>query len=140
LGRKWHLSRKGFPPGKRIMWETETLEELFELLTSAAPECQFLWNNQQLVHAMLPGQREPWATVNTKKVAAIELALTGPKGRFALGRIAELGAEREIDSTARKCDVIKLKICSTEHVHHTEFAALVAEHAAACAGLVGAGV
>ncbi len=38
LGRKWHLLRKGFPPGKRIAWEAEVLEELLEMLLSAAPQ------------------------------------------------------------------------------------------------------
>ncbi len=38
LGRKWHLLRKGFPPGKKIAWEAEVLEELLEMLAAAAPE------------------------------------------------------------------------------------------------------
>ncbi len=38
LGRKWHLARKGFPPGKRIAWESGVLEELLEMLQSAAPK------------------------------------------------------------------------------------------------------
>ena len=37
LGRKWHFSRKGFPPGKKAAWEVDVLEELFEVLAEAAP-------------------------------------------------------------------------------------------------------
>ena len=32
LGQKWHFARKGFPPGKKVQWEIELLEELCEML------------------------------------------------------------------------------------------------------------
>ena len=35
----------------------------------------------------VPQQHEPWATIYTKRPTAVDLTLTGPKGRFALGRI-----------------------------------------------------
>ena len=28
LGRKWHLSRKGFPCNKRVAWKVEVLQQL----------------------------------------------------------------------------------------------------------------
>ena len=115
LGRKWHLSRKGFPPGKKVAWPQETLEELLELLEStrepkragaspppdgatrtSAP--QFLWNNQQVIHLMVPGQRVPWATVQTKRTVGVDLSLHGPAGAFATGRIADLGVKRLVQS------------------------------------------
>ena len=43
---------------------------------------------------MVPQQREPWATIQTKKPHALLLHLIGPKGRFGLGRALELGADR----------------------------------------------
>ena len=42
---------------------TEVLEELCELLARIAPDGQFLWNNQQVVHLFVNGQREPWAAI-----------------------------------------------------------------------------
>ena len=73
LGRRWHLSRKGFPPGKRVHWDTEVLEDLCELLTTTAPQAQFLWNNQQVVHLMAGASGEPWATIHTKNPQAVLL-------------------------------------------------------------------
>ena len=108
LGRKWHFARKGFPPGKPPQWDVEVLEELCELLAEAPPQGQFLWNNQQVVHVYVPQQHEPWATIHTKRTAAIDLALTGPKGRFALGRITELGAEREFQTGPQR-DTVRLR-------------------------------
>ena len=34
LGQKWHLSRKGFPPGKKPVWKPEVLEELWRCCTT----------------------------------------------------------------------------------------------------------
>ena len=94
LGQKWHLSQKGFPPGKKTAWKPEVLEELLEMLADAVPGGQFLWNNQNVVYLMVPGVRKPWATVFTKRLAGVDLVLNGPKGAFQLGSVAELGAER----------------------------------------------
>ena len=55
LGQRWHFMRKGFPPGKRVLWDLAVWEELYEMLQELAPDGQFLWNNQVLVHLYLPG-------------------------------------------------------------------------------------
>ena len=73
------------------------LEDLMELLAEVAPQGQFLWNNKQVVPIYVPEQREPWAAVQTKKLDAVYLHLMGPKGRFALGQITELGYNPELD-------------------------------------------
>ncbi|HVA48961.1 MAG TPA: excinuclease ABC subunit UvrA [Pirellulales bacterium] len=137
LGRKWHLSRKGFPPGKKVSWETEVLEELCELLAETAPEGQFLWNNQQVVHLFINGPGEPWATIHTKKPAALDLVLTGPKNRFALGRMASLGADRELVTDRPDKDVVKLKFRLTEEVSADELAEFLREHLAAVTNRLG---
>jgi excinuclease ABC subunit A len=127
LGQKWHFSRKGFPPGKRVDWPTELLEELCEMLQVAAPKGQFLWNNQQVVHLFVPGQSEPWASLHTKRPAALDLVLTGPKGRFALGRVRELAREREFSAGGDK-DIVKLKFVATDDLHRGDLAAFLQEH------------
>ncbi len=124
------LSRKGFPPGKKVDWETEVLEELCELLAAAAPAAQFLWNNQQVVHVFVPPQHEPWATIHTKRLSSVDLVLTGPKGRFAMGRIAALGTDREFDASSREFDVIKLRFCTASDLAAGDLSAFLKEHAA----------
>ncbi len=131
LGRKWHFSRKGFPPAKKILWEVDVLEELCEMLEAAAPTGQFLWNNQQLVHLLLPEQREPWATIHTKRLDGVDLQLTGPKGRFALGGLAELGAERQLDGSHADVDYIRLRFRTADDLARGNLSALLTEHAAA---------
>jgi excinuclease ABC subunit A len=36
LGKKWHLSRKGFPTNQRVAWQPEVLERLVEILEAKA--------------------------------------------------------------------------------------------------------
>ncbi|MEX2093286.1 MAG: excinuclease ABC subunit UvrA [Pirellulales bacterium] len=130
LGQKWHFLRKGFPPGKPVAWSPELLEELCELLKETAPGGQFLWNNQQLVHYMPQGRREPWATIQTKKPHALLLHLTGPKGKFGLGRLLELGADRELDDTRAGRDVVRLQFVQEEHLHRGDLEKFLQEHLA----------
>ncbi|MHB1037060.1 MAG: excinuclease ABC subunit UvrA [Pirellulales bacterium] len=134
LGRKWHFCRKGFPPGRRIHWEPELLEEVCELLTATAPAGQFLWNNKQVVHLCVPGQGEPWASIHTKKLDSLELILTGPKGRLALGRATGLGRSRELDGSRPDRDVLKLSFQSSEDLARGDLAVFLSEH---LAGIVG---
>ena len=128
LGQKWHFARKGFPPGKPPQWTVELLEDLCEMLSEASGGAQFLWNNQQVVHVMAEGQNEPWASIYTKRTAALDLVLTGPKGCFALGRVAELAADREFQTGTQK-DIVKLKFCSLEDLDKGDLADFLNEHA-----------
>jgi excinuclease ABC subunit A len=128
LGQKWHLARKGFPPGKKVAWTIDVLEELLEMLGEAAPKGQFLWNNQQVVHFMAPGRREPWASVFTKRLAGVDLILNGPKAAFALGRIAELGADRGLATDDSDRDQLKFRFVTTEDLDRGNLAEFLREH------------
>jgi excinuclease ABC subunit A len=137
LGQKWHFSRKGFPPGKPATWSVDLLEELCETLQGVAPQGQFLWNNQQVVHVFVPGQSEPWASLFTKRQAGLDLQLTGPKGRFALGRLTGLAADREFHA-GPQLDVIKLRFIEAEDLTRGDLAVLLREHIESLGGLRGA--
>ena len=127
LGQKWHLARKGFPPGKKISWDVDVLEELCEMLSEASGG-QFLWNNQQVVHVFVEGQKEPWATIHTKRLDAIELALSGPKDRFAFGSVAGLGVEPELQTDKPDRDLLKLKLRTVADLERNDLAGFLKEH------------
>lgn len=101
LGKKWHLSRKGFPTGQRVAWDPAVLEGLVDMLVAAAPNSTVDWTGQQTVSVQANGGDSAWATINTKRRSGLDLAFLVPAGQVALGRIAEFGAEREI-SVGRK--------------------------------------
>jgi excinuclease ABC subunit A len=128
LGQKWHLSKKGFPPGKKTAWKPEVLEELLEMLADAVPGGQFLWNNQNVVYMMIPGIRKPWATVYTKRLAGIDVVLNGPKGAFQLGGVADLGSERSLSTEGDDHDQVKLRFVTTDELHSENVAAFFQAH------------
>jgi len=131
LGRKWHLSRRGFPLGGTVEWEAEVLEELIELLAETAPGGQLLWNNKQVVPLYVPPQHEPWAAVQTKKLDGVYLVLTGPKGRFAQGRLAALGLDARVDGSRPGCDLLRIKFRTLDDLHRADLPAFLKEHLAA---------
>ncbi|REJ66425.1 MAG: excinuclease ABC subunit UvrA [Planctomycetota bacterium] len=120
LGQKWHLSRKGFPVGKKIRWDTDVLEEVLELLTDISPEGQFLWNNQQVVHLFVPEQKEPWASLHTKKSDALELVMTGPAGHFALGSVAHLGQDRATQGAGDSREQVRIKLVGRDDLERRD--------------------
>jgi excinuclease ABC subunit A len=128
LGQKWHLSKKGFPPGKKTAWKPEVLEELLELLSETVPGGQFLWNNQSVVYLMVPGVRKPWATVFTKRLAGVDLILNGPKGAFQLGSVAEIGSHRALDTDGEDRDQVKLRFVTSDELHAENVAAFLKVH------------
>ncbi|MCG8448405.1 MAG: excinuclease ABC subunit A, partial [Pirellulales bacterium] len=137
LGRRWHLARKGFPPGKTPKWPAEVLEDLLELLGETANAetggSQFLWNNQQVVHLRVNEQREPWATVYTKRLAGVDLVLNGPTGAVATGRIAELAARSTI-TAGDAGDQVKLRFATPADLTRGALAEFLVEHLDAVRG------
>ncbi|MEZ6108907.1 MAG: hypothetical protein R3B96_23205 [Pirellulaceae bacterium] len=127
LGRKWHLSSKGMPPGKKTRWKLETLEEVFASIQRTEPEGDFVWNLQTLVHHVSPRIRDPWVTVTTKRPESILVAVRAAKETFALGKIAKLGTASAVDSSHADFDVLKLNFDAIEQVLADEWLQLLAE-------------
>ncbi|MGD0518628.1 MAG: excinuclease ABC subunit A, partial [Thermoguttaceae bacterium] len=134
LGRKWHFSRKGFPLGKNILWNEKVLEKLIDLLTAVAPNAQILWNNKQVVPFQLPEQKEPWAAVQTKKLDAVRLHLIGPKGRFTLGQITDLGIEPWVEGNRPNYDMLHLKFNSIADLSRGDLPGFLKKHLKAVRG------
>ena len=128
LGRRWHFSKKGFPPGQKQKWDPDMLEELCEQLADVAPQGQFLWNNQQLVHLFVPGQKLPWASILTKKIEWVELHLNCDKDGFTLGEVTEIGTAPLLDANARTHDVVILRFDHADQLQHPAFESILQRH------------
>ena len=81
----------------------------------------------------MPGQKEPWATLHTKRSQALELSITGPTGQFTLGRIARLGNSRRL--SAGSVDTFKFGFSNLEGLQnsdpeHGDLGAFLEEHRA----------
>ena len=131
LGRKWHFAKRGFALGGKVEWDMEVLEELIELLAATAPAGQLLWNNKQIVPIYVPEQREPWAAVQTKKLDAVHLLLMGPKGRFAQGRLSDLGCDSRVNGERPDSDILRIKFRTIEDLHRGDLPGFLKEHLAA---------
>lgn len=127
LGQKWHFLRKGFPPGRKIDWDVEVLEVLHDTLSEAAPASQFLWSNKQVVHLYVEHQKEPWASIQTKKTDAIWLQLNVPKDSVALGRIADLAEDPIVKSSDNK-DIVRMKFKNAEMAGAEDLKTFLKEH------------
>lgn len=114
LGRKWHLLRKGFPPGKLVEWEPILLEKLFDQLDQALPNSEVAWGQKQTVTYDL-GTRL-MITVSTKKSTGVVVSLQVPAGRVPLGRIAGLGSEREVRHNSPERDEVRLRLTRVEEL------------------------
>jgi excinuclease ABC subunit A len=128
MGQKWHFLRKGFPPGKKVQWEVEVLEELQELLQRVAPDGQFLWNNKQVVHVFVPDQKEPWVSIQTKKLDAVHLQVSGPANAVTLGRIAEIGHRPSVKMLDEDREAARLCFRSIEEVQSGLLEEFLTEH------------
>ena len=128
LGRKWHLSRKGFPPGKRVKWELDVLERLCQRLAKAAPDSAFQWHNQQVVHVTFDADEPPWASVFTKRPGGVDLVLETAKDRVALGQIAAVGAERSVDTKRPDRDIVRIRFKTLDQVAAPALAELLDHH------------
>ena len=120
LGRKWHLSRKGFPSAKRVDWDAETLDQLFTLIESIAKDSTTDWGGKQTVTWTRPGESKPAIEVNTKRRTSIDLELYAPAGTFGLGQIATLGETREVDTARDGRQVIRIGLVAASQVSDTD--------------------
>ena len=144
LGRKWHLSRKGFPSNRRVAWTVRTLELLFDLLeeivsetvseSESEMELQTDWGNKSVVHFRLKSKKAarsasiPWASIHTKRRRSIDLQLSGQEGSFAFGRIAEFGRERELKSGKKGTETIQIKFTTQKQINDAELRTFLKEH------------
>jgi excinuclease ABC subunit A len=134
LGRKWHLSRKGFPSHKRVSWEPEVLDELVTTLESACPKGRYDWSNKQVVYVYANDSEQPWVELHTKRRGGIDLTLLGEPGKFALGRVAALGAEREVAAHRTGREAVRIRIDAIEQVRAPALKEFLKEHARTASG------
>ncbi|MEM9701945.1 MAG: excinuclease ABC subunit A, partial [Planctomycetota bacterium] len=108
LGKDWHLSPQGFV-GRRPKWKPIVLSALSETMEEAVPDAEANWTAKTVVAFNRPGADGPFAELHTKRPAGLDLTIPIEPGAVALGRIADLGAEREI-ARHRGGEAVKLRI------------------------------
>jgi len=128
LGRKWHMMEKGFHKNKTPKWNMKVLEILVEQLEKTAPKGEFVWTNKVLANLCVPQQKEPWATVQTKRVDSVGLSLRGPKGGVAFGAFANIGRDAELDASSSKFDQLTINFRTLAEVKDKALGKLLKDH------------
>ncbi len=125
LGKKWHLTKKGFLKGK-VRWEMDVLETLFDLLTEVAPDASPEWGGKVLVNYRKK-DKTVLGVVHTKRPKAVELYLYCAPGTVPLGRVLNIGMDREIVKHPDGRDVVKLGFQTVEQIQSDALRILIEE-------------
>ncbi|QDT35499.1 excinuclease ABC subunit UvrA [Thalassoglobus polymorphus] len=115
LGKKWHLTRKGFPSNKRVAWKLETLEKLFDILDDTFSGLTPDHSNKTDVQYKDPSTNDVVAKLQTKRRDGIYLSLYSEPGTFALGQVSSLGKDRQITAAGSK-EAIQIQLTAQSHV------------------------
>ena len=116
MGKKWHLMRKGFEPDTEVLWKKNVLEKMCGVLSELAPGGEFQWKNKEEVHFLLPDQKLPWVTMQTKKPDALWALVAGPEGSLKLDHVRGLADSANIEVDAYDRDVMRMAFTSKEQV------------------------
>ncbi|QDT86921.1 excinuclease ABC subunit UvrA [Gimesia chilikensis] len=125
LKKKWHLSRKGFPNNKRVAWDPELLESLFEVLEKTYADSSIQWDSKSLVNFVQAGKRKPFLTIHTKRREGVDVTFRAADGKITLGKIADLGSEREIKTDSRGNEQARIRFTKSAQVESKAFQQLL---------------
>jgi excinuclease ABC subunit A len=112
LKQRWHSLRKGFPPGRTIVWPAETLSVFIQAVHHAAGGGRWRWDEQSCARYTFPGASEPWIVLHTKRPEGLIAVLNGPKG-YQPGELKDL-LPVPVHTTARGDDQEQIQVAFTE--------------------------
>ena len=127
LGQKWHFMRKGFTDPKKVKWEMDVLEFLHAVIEETAPECEFKWNNEQVVPVHAPDIEEPWLSLQTKRADGVWLELRGPKDMVTVEQVAEFCDEPSVTADGDH-ELVEMRFQNTDQANHPDFKQFLKEH------------
>jgi excinuclease ABC subunit A len=127
-GERWHLSEKGFPPGKKVEWDRALLPRLLGLMREIEPALKVRWENRIAIAMGVPGINRAWSQWLTKSVTGLECRFLGKAGQFNLSQVEQFGISPTISGHSGKGDLIRLVFQNEGQVHAPKLKALLAEH------------
>ncbi|QDT18105.1 excinuclease ABC subunit UvrA [Alienimonas californiensis] len=125
LGRGWHASPQGFV-GRGPKWKPEVLDALADSIAAAVPDAAATWTAKTVVPFKRNGDADAFAELHTKRPAGLDLTIAVEPGSLALGRVASLGAEREL-ARHRGGEAVKLRFRTVTQASDPRLRTLLAE-------------
>jgi excinuclease ABC subunit A len=127
-GQRWHLGEKGFPVGRRVVWDRSLLARLVELVKEIDPALEVQWDSRAAITWRVPGISRAWAQWRTKDSHGLDCRFQGKKGQFNLSRIESFGDSPSVCGHRTDSDIVRLVFQHNEHVHAAKLKELLAEH------------
>jgi excinuclease ABC subunit A len=136
-GEKWHLGEKGFPPGKKVLWERKLLAALLDVIRAVEQDVTVEWDARDNVKVRAPGIGRAWASLRTKEPKALRCLFMGKKGQFNLAQLEGLGARPEIKSSLPGADALQFSFTLAEQMPLAKLKAILTAHLAGFREAVG---
>lgn len=129
LKQRWHSLRKGFPPGKDIVWPAETLSVFIQAVHQSAGGGRWRWDEQTTARYILPGQKEPWIILHTKNPEGLIAVLNGPKGYKPSPAIKEaLPTKVQISARGEAGEQVQISFTELQQPRHPAVRKLLSTH------------
>ncbi len=129
-GERWHLSDKGFPPGRKVQWDRTLLPRVLDLLRTIVPDLEVQWDVRDSITVRIPGISRAWAGLRTKAAESLDVKFLGPKGQFNLSLLEGLGESPEILSHREDIDALHFTFRQLDPNQLKRLHKVMAEHAA----------
>jgi excinuclease ABC subunit A len=128
LKQRWHSLRKGFPPGRAIVWPAETLSVFIQSVHQTSGEGRWRWDEQTHARYYLPGQEEPWIMLHTKRPEALIAVLNGPPGFIPGALKASLPVPVQITTRGDAAEQLQISFTELQQPRDTSVKKLLAAH------------
>jgi len=126
-GERWHLGDKGFPPGRKILWERSVLTRLLALAREVEPGLEVQWDQRDTITLRVPGIKRSWAQWRTKDNEALVCRFLGKKGQLNLALLEGLSQGAEIKEREGS-DVLSLRFQKLDPEQAGRLRMLLGEH------------
>jgi excinuclease ABC subunit A len=126
-GERWHLSEKGFPPGRKMRWDRAILPQVLDLVRGVEPKVEIAWDNRVTITFRVPGATRAWAQFRTKDCEGLDCRFLGKKGQFNLSRIEKFGISPALKNH-REGEMLHLVFQHDHHLHGNALRELLREH------------
>ncbi len=128
-GERWHLSDKGFPPGRKLQWDRAILPRVLDVLRKVEPKLEIAWDNRGHIGISVPGVNRAWAYLRTKDSDVLNCRFLGKKGQFNLNQIGKFGIEPTLQSAAEG-EAMVLQFAHDNHLHPQALREILTQHLA----------
>jgi excinuclease ABC subunit A len=128
-GERWHLSEKGFPPGRRIKWDRTILSTFLSIIREVERDIEIQWDSRDSILLKIAGIGRAWARIRTKDSDGLDCRFIGKPGQFNLSRFEGIGQNPALTmDRADGGETLRLLFQKEEEMPKGKLKAILAAH------------